>query len=105
MITAQDLDSAIAECKGKRNPDANTCIMLAAFLTIKEHMFGAPKEETRYSYSAGPTEVTVNYESDTDFGRAIRGKDADDMWALMDEVASTLRVIDPPLYRSIMHRI
>ncbi len=39
MITEHDLQEAIAECQGKRNPDANTCIKLAAFYTIKEHLF------------------------------------------------------------------
>jgi hypothetical protein len=40
VIRIEDLDTAIAECQGRRNPDAKTCIMLAAFYTIKREMFG-----------------------------------------------------------------
>ena len=39
MITEKDLQEAIAECKGKRNPDSSTCIKLAAFLIIQEHLY------------------------------------------------------------------
>ena len=35
MITEMDLQEAIAECQGKRNPNADTCIKLAAFYIIK----------------------------------------------------------------------
>ena len=47
MITERDLQEAIAECNGERNPNANTCIKLAAFLTIQKEMFGKPEEKPR----------------------------------------------------------
>lgn len=108
MITEKDLNEAIAECQGKRNPNANTCIMLAAFLTIRQHLFGddEPQAEKGYSFSAPPApNSVVGYESDTEFGQAVYGKNAYDMWALMDETMTTLEVLNPPLYRSIMRRI
>lgn len=110
MITKQDLEEAIAECKGKKNPNANTCIMLASFLIIQRYLYGdnAEAENSGYSFSAPPVQDAdnvVNYESDTDFGQAVYGKDAYDMWALMDETMTTLQVLNPPLYRSIMRRI
>ena len=40
MITEKDLQEAIAECQGERNPNANTCIKLAAFYTIRNELFG-----------------------------------------------------------------
>ena len=39
MITEKDLQEAIAECQGERSPNASTCIKLAAFYTIKEHLY------------------------------------------------------------------
>ena len=42
MITEKDLQDAIAECQGERKPNANTCIKLAAYFTIYDHLF--PKE-------------------------------------------------------------
>ena len=43
MITEKDLQEAIAECEGQRNPNANTCVKLAAFYIIKDHLF--PQQE------------------------------------------------------------
>ena len=51
MITLDDLEAAIAECEGERNPNANTCIKLAAYYTILNEKQGKPPV---YSYSAEP---------------------------------------------------
>ena len=44
MITEKDLQEAIAECQGQRNPTTSTCIKLAAFYTIRRELFGEEKE-------------------------------------------------------------
>ena len=44
MITEKDLQEAIAECIGQRNPNANTAIKLAAFYTIKRELYGEDKD-------------------------------------------------------------
>ena len=72
MITENDLLEAIAECQGDRNPNANTCIKLAAYYILLDHL--KPKEEDEpvmYSYDSG----IGDYGSDTEFGRLIRGID------------------------------
>ena len=45
MITEKDLRAAIAECQGARNPNASTCIKLAAFYTILNNLYPEQKEE------------------------------------------------------------
>ena len=45
MITEKDLRAAIAECQGARNPNATTCIKLAAFYTILNNLYPEQKEE------------------------------------------------------------
>lgn len=107
MITEKDLQEAIAECQGKRNPNANTCIMLAAFLTIQKEMFGKQEELPQipaYSYATEPV-GEVTYESDTEFSQAIQGMAVDDVMALMDELMTTLTVMNPRLYASVMRKI
>ena len=37
MIKEEDLQEAIAECQGVRNPNANTCLKLASYYTILDH--------------------------------------------------------------------
>ena len=113
MITEHDLQEAIAECEGQRNPTANTCIKLAAFYTIKQHLF--PDKESTYSFAPAvmntrsednekPSDL-VNYESDSEFAQAIYGLPNDVAWSIMDELMSTLAVINPKLYNSIMRKV
>ena len=109
MITEKDLNEAIAECQGVRNPDANTCIMLAAFYTIKDKLFPTQValEERQYSYDPPPNTIenVIEYESDTDFGSAIYGKDVNEVLSVMDEAMEAIQVLQPPLYKSIMRKI
>jgi hypothetical protein len=111
LITEHDLQEAIAECQGVRNPDAKTCMMLAAFYTIKDKLYPDAKEEPvvfpQYSYDSPPIEVeeVINYQSDTDFGSAIHGKNTGEVLAIVDEAMDALSVLNPPLYKSIMRRI
>lgn len=103
MIREQDLREAIAECQGQRNPNASTCMKLASFYTILDHMEVAEPEPT-YSY-ANETENTIRYQSGTEFSDAIYGRDVEDIIGMFDELMSTLSVINPPLYKSVMRRV
>lgn len=108
MITEHDLNEAIAECQGVRNPDAKTCMMLSAFYTIKDKLYpDATVEKPQYSYDAPPTQIeeTINYESDTDFGVAIYGRNINEIFAIMDEAMDAVEVLNPQLYKSIMRKI
>lgn len=125
MITEYDLQEAIAECQGVRNPDANTAIMLAAFLTIQREMFGKsehvedPDRLTQgevealrlipgQSFAAAPdgTETTIAYDSGTDFGQLIHGRRAAEVWPIMDELVSeTVRYLVPRAYDAVMRKL
>ena len=107
MITELDLDSAIAECKGKRNPDASTCIKLAAYYTIKRELYGEEKDavQTAYSYAPAPDRNVIEIDSDSEFARAVDGKDQYDVMPVLDELMSTLKVIQPKLYNAVMNRL
>ena len=106
VITEKDLNSAIAECQGKRNPDSKTCIMLAAFYTIKREMFGEEKKpEPEYSYAPAPYQNTIEINSDTEFARAVDGMELDRFLPIIDELMSTIQVIQPRLYNAVMNRL
>lgn len=111
MITEQDLQEAIAECQGQRNPNSSTCIKLAAFLTIQKELFGKPEQRSEvppppsYSYAVEPAENTIDYDSGTDFSRAIEGKDPDTVWGIMDELMTALLTVYPRLYYSVMDEL
>ena len=117
MITEQDLQAAIAECQGERNPNANTCIKLASYLTIREHMFPQKGEELRllpetrgYSYAPEPDpepeEPVIDYRSETEFGRLVYGRKARDILPVIDELVSeAVRVTNPRLYHAFIRRL
>lgn len=103
MITEKDLQEAISECLGVKNPSSQTCIKLAAFYTIKEHMYGNAPEDEGYSFSAD--ERYIQYESDSEFGKLISGRKSDEIWAVMDEAMEALQVLNPRLYANIIRKI
>ena len=105
MITEYDLQEAIAECEGQRNPNANTCIKLAAFYTIRDHLY--PREESfdggsGYSYDSGPDTSLIDFNSGSRFSECIDGRDIDSVLKVMDELMTTLSVINPRLYNSVI---
>lgn len=109
MITKKDLDEAIMECKGKRMPDANTCMKLAAFYTIRQNLYPdkpstspEPRFEENYSYTPAPA---VMYSGNSEFARAVDGKDTGDVMAIIDELMETLKVLNPRLYSGVMRRL
>lgn len=110
MITRSDLEAAIAECVGEREPNANTCIKLAAFYTIKRELFPdtaaateAPAQPQTYSYAAPPT--TAHISSDSAFAQAVEGLPLEDVWGIVDELVDAVMVSQPALYRAVMRRI
>lgn len=106
MITEYDLQEAIAECQGVRNPNANTCIKLAAFLTIQKELYGdkADREMPLYSYDLPPVE-TIGYYGDTEFAQVIEGRKPDDVWPIIVELMSTVQVVQPRLYDAVLRKI
>lgn len=113
MITLHDLDEAIAECQGERNPNANTCIRLAAFYTIRQEMFGKQDNvpiQPGYSTQSGPmvtgqAEKTIDYDSGTEFSATIDGMDAFPVWKVIDELMTVLQATNPRLYDGVLRKI
>lgn len=114
MITEKDLQEAIAECQGQRNPNAQTCIKLAAYYTILNNMgkdFSSERETESYSpyqnYSyAAPDESTIDYESDTEIGKLIDGKNLNEFLSFIDEFFSQLlKTYNPDLYNYAIRKL
>ena len=106
MITEHDLQEAIAECKGQRNPNASTCIKLASYLTIQKELYGTPITESSYSFSSGyDASNLINYESGTEFSRKINGKDQKDVLPVIDELMDLLHALYPKIYNSVLRKL
>ena len=109
MIREQDLQEAIAECMGKRNPDANTCIKLAAYYTILKELY--PKEQDQaelpvfpsQSFSSAPE--VIEYEGDSEFARLCRERSVSFIMPILDELMQTVQVLQPRLYDAVMRKL
>ena len=103
MITQTDLIQAIAECKNTPNPNANTCIKLAAFLTIQRELFGEEKDVGQLSFSPAPDRIVASGESE--FAKAIDGRNQTEVIPVIDELMSTLQIIQPKLYNAVLNKL
>ena len=112
MITEQALQEAIAECQGQKTPNRDTCMMLAAFYTIQDHLY--PKElsadtnktsEPSYSYAAPEPAEQVSYDSGSEFSDAIRGRDVNDILPILDDAMNAVKAFMPRLYNGIMNKL
>lgn len=120
MITERDIDQAIEECKAERDPDAWVAMRWAAFLTIKWLEFGHPDLARGInaarpvllgaSFAPAPAsaeEQTIQYTSPnrTEFGAAIDGKRAAQIWPIMDELMSITQALHPEIYKRVMELV
>lgn len=115
MITEQDLREAIAECQGQRNPNANTCIKLAAFYILQDHLYGDANKSLAlpsYSFAANNPAAdvanhadTIHIDSDSEFAQIVNGRKPDEIWPIIDELVMTVQVVNPPLYNAVMRKL
>lgn len=104
MITEHDLREAIAECQGERNPNAQTCIKLAAYYTILENI-REPERRVDVGYSYAPAPDVITYDSGTEFSRLVHGKTTEKVIAIMDELMDALRVLNLRLYNGVLRKL
>lgn len=102
MITEQDLRAAIAECEGARNPNAGTCIKLAAYYTVLQALYGEEPSPPNYSFENKATAIPY---SDSEFSRLTEEKGIEKVFPIMDEVMEMLYVTNKQLYDSIIRKI
>lgn len=106
MITERDLEEAIKECEGVKNPSANTCIKLASFYTILDRMRKESHNESpinrtpAYSMSSGG----IRY-SESEFSQITESKGIENVFPIMDELMEALSIMNPKLYDSVIRKI
>jgi hypothetical protein len=94
LITKKDLLDAIAKCQGQKNPNANTCIKLAAYYTILDHI---SEDDSGYSLQSKP--------SNSEFMKIVKSKNMDDVLLVVDELMEELQMNAPKMYYKAMERL
>ena len=110
MITKENLQEAIAECQGKRNPTSDTCLKLAAYYIVQDQTYNKPqskKSSLSYSYAKKPQIPSTEGVSDGDseFLDIVKGKDINDVLLIIDELMNTLNIINPRLYEGVITKL
>lgn len=101
MFTRSEIESAIKEYENKANSFSD-CEKLSALYTVYAYKYAQPEpKETRQVY----TETVVDDYGDTEFYSAIQGREAADVWDVIDELMMTLQVVNPKLYNATLRKI
>ncbi len=83
------------------------CVTLSALYSIRDKMLGTSTSQqpiAAYSEAAPVQETLVRY-GDSDFLRAIEGKDPSAVWDIMDELMETLKAVKRRAYDSVMRKL
>lgn len=99
MFSKRELEQAIAQCEQGYESFQN-CQKLATLYQIYDHLYADNKPQVNTV-----REVTIDKYGDSEFMRAVEGKDAERVWALIDELMLTVKAIQPRLYASVIRRL
>ncbi len=99
MITRKELDEAIKEIE-ETMKNHTDCQKLATFYVLKEHLYGRQKQ-----YIETVTETVVEYEGATEFSDIVNGKNAIEVWKVMEELMDAVKWLQPRIYNQVIERI
>lgn len=109
MLSEYDLLSEIDKYNAKKNLTPDECIRLAAFYTILNCQYpleaAEPTQPPMSMANEETIEKTITVDGDSEFFTAIDGRKSSEIWAIMDELMSTLEVLNPRLYGGVMRKI
>ena len=103
MITEKELLLAIKECEAEPIT-ASKVGKLADFYVIYDHLFGSP-------YVGGHSEANkvekqlIETNGDTEFLRAINGKEAKKVLPIIDELMEAVKTLHPRMYDRVLEKI
>ena len=87
MITKEELEQAISDTIRTSSPTANTCLKLAAYYIIRDHITGN------------------DYSGDSEFMSAVKRSDMVHVLAVMDDMMKDLQAVNPRMYDNTIRRI
>ena len=100
MITKQELEEAIAECENLPS-SYQSCEKLATFYAVYDHLYGSKVSDTEPI----PREYITEQYGDSEFFTAIRDKKEKAVFSVIDELMSTLQIVNPKLYNATLNKI
>jgi len=96
VIDKESLQEAIRECLSEQNPNARTCIKLAAYYIILDHMEKDPPNDN--SFSSGK-------QADSEFAQMISERSVSDIIPVIADMMDDLQIVNPRMYENIIRRL
>ena len=99
MLTKPQLLDAIDELE-QATSTYQDCEKLATFYLLYDHLYGDKRPEV-----TAAEEVIIGRHGTSDFLRAVEGKNADDVWRIIDELAESVAAFQPRLYQAVLQQL
>ena len=94
MISKDILNKEILELESHDTTYA-TCERLAWLYIVRDHLTGQEQKQP----------IPLSISGDSEFLKAVNGKDSHKAWAIMDELMDTLKIINNRAYESVLNKI
>lgn len=102
MISRRELLDAISEIENSGNTLRN-CEKLSALYSIYDHCFC---EDLPYARSVERvSETVVDFDAVSEFAECVNGKNAADVWRIMEEEMEAVKILQPRLYDATLTKI
>ena len=98
MITMEQINGEIDILENEK-PTHTTMQKLAALYIVRDHMILAAQPHGAVVVDALPDF------GESEFAHAVSGRSPREIMSAMDELVSTLQVVNPRLYNCLMHKI
>lgn len=111
MLDIKEIEQEIAELERAKNHSPSACMYLAALYSIRDHgSAGVQHEPIMYSQAAAPIPAPVvsaklDIYGNSDFLRAVDGKESNEAWDVINELMDTLKVVNPRVYDDVMRKM
>ena len=102
----KEIEWAISELEQEESSEKRYTL-LAALYTCRNEMLGpsTPQPQIAAYSMAGPPSETIGRYGESEFLRAVAGKDAAAAWSVMNDHMRALRVVNPKVYEGVMRRL
>lgn len=94
MLNIDEIEKTILDLE-KHDTTYSTCERLAWLYIVRDHLTGQEQKQP----------VPLSVSGDSEFLRAVNGKESVSAWAVMDDLMDTLQVVNPRVYQSVMRKI
>lgn len=105
MFTKAELIDAIAELESGKHSIQN-CEKLASIYIVLDHLYGMPVNvDAGYSRENRIDDDRIKRYGNSRFLTAIEGRQAKDVWPVIDELIEALSVLEPRLLSSFYEKL